>query len=64
MVFDRMHPFLYYAMHFLMSTYDPTVWDIAGPQVVTKAVMGWSALHPSMVRWIPEHNAGTRTHPL
>lgn len=58
MVFDRMHPYLYYAMHLLMSTYDPKVWDIAGPQVVTKAVTSWSALQPFMVRWIPEHKAG------
>jgi hypothetical protein len=58
MAFDRMHPFLYYAMHFLISTYDPKVWDIAGPQVVTKSVMAWSNLHPFMVRWIPEHKAG------
>jgi len=58
LVFDKMHPFLYYAMHLLVSTYDPKSWDIAGPQVVTKAVAGWSKLHPYMVRWIPQHVAG------
>ncbi len=59
MVFDRMHPFLYYAMHRLISTYDPDRWDTAGPDVITSCVNGWSALHPFMLRWIPRHEVGT-----
>jgi hypothetical protein len=58
LVFDRMHPFLYFAMHDLVSNYDQTVWDTAGPRVLTRCVALWSTLHPYMVRWIPVHNAG------
>ncbi len=58
MIFDKRHPFLYFAMHLLVSIYDPIKWDIAGPQVVTIALAKWTTLHPYMVRWIPEHVAG------
>jgi hypothetical protein len=45
-------------MHDLVSNYDQTVWDTAGPRVLTRCVALWSTLHPYMVRWIPVHNAG------
>jgi hypothetical protein len=59
MVFDRAHPFLYFAMHDLMSTYDPTLWDVAGPRVITRCVNAWHSLHSYMVRWVPVHKTGS-----
>lgn len=59
MVFDRAHPFLYFAMHDLMSTYDLTLWDVAGPRVITRCVNAWHSLHSYMVRWVPVHKTGT-----
>ncbi len=52
-MFDRQHPFLYYAMHTLIRTYDVNVWGIAGPALMTRCVIGWGQLDPMMVRWIP-----------
>jgi mannosyltransferase OCH1-like enzyme len=51
--FDPRHPFLYYVMRRLTQSYDPLVWNSAGPGLVRVCLGEWEAMYRGLVQTAP-----------